>query len=103
LKFGGDHSTVIGGRKGKRILLEISKSERVKRVIPGIIKVGMSPGGFRAKFLRPDERGNLRLLLREGSTVQEIFIVTKASNKSEGQEIAEELERKFQKILGGRD
>jgi hypothetical protein len=99
VKFGGDHTTVIGGRRGRKILIEISRSDRVKRVIPGIIKVGMSPGGFKAKFLRPDHRGNLRLLLREGSTVQEIFIITKASNKAEGREIAKELERRFQKIL----
>lgn len=92
-KFGGDHTTIIGGRKGRRIVLEISRSEFVKKVVPGIIKVGMSPGGFRAKFLRPDEKGNLRLLLREGSTVQEVFIVTKASNKYEGFEIAKELEK----------
>ncbi|MBO8182698.1 MAG: DUF2103 domain-containing protein [Archaeoglobus sp.] len=97
-KFGGDHSTIIGGRKGRKIVLEISRSELVKKVVPGIIKVGMSPGGFKAKFLRPDERGNLRLLLREGSTVQEVFIVTKASNSLEGLEIARELEKILVKV-----
>ncbi len=92
-KFGGDHTTIIGGRKGRKIVMEIGRSEYVKKIIPGIIKVGMSPGGFKAKFLRPDSRGNLRLLLREGSTVQEIFIVTKATTYSEGLEIAKELEK----------
>jgi hypothetical protein len=92
--FGGDHTTIIGGRKGKKLVLRISGDEDVKKVIPGVIKVGMSPGvGFRAKFLRPDERGNLRLLLREGSTVQEIFIVTKASSFSEGEKISKKLEK----------
>ncbi len=92
-KFGGNHTTIIGGRKGRKIVMEIGRSKLVKKVIPGIIKVGMSPGGFKAKFLRPDSRGNLRLLLREGSTVQEIFIVTKASTHSEGLEIVKELEK----------
>jgi hypothetical protein len=100
-KFGGDHTTVIGGRRGRKIVLEISRSEFVKKVVPGVIRVGMSPGGFKAKFLRPDERGNLRLLLREGSTVQEVFIVTKASNSFEGMKIARELEKIVVKV-GGR-
>ena len=94
MKFGGNHTTIIGGRKGRKIVMEIGRSEMVKKVIPGIIKVGMSPGsGFRVKFLRPDNRGNLRLLLREGSTVQEVFVVTRASTHSEGLEIAKELEK----------
>ncbi|AGK61977.1 hypothetical protein Asulf_02012 [Archaeoglobus sulfaticallidus PM70-1] len=93
-KLGGDHTTIIGGRRGRKIVAKISTSEKVKRIVPGIIKVGMSSGGgFRAKFLRPDERGNLRLLLREGSTVQEIFIVTTAKNFKEGSDIIKELER----------
>jgi hypothetical protein len=93
-KLGGDHTTIIGGRKGRRLIQRIASEEEIKKIIPGIIKVGMSPkGGLRAKFLRPDERGNLRLLLREGSSVQEIFIVTKASSFKEGEEIAKKLEK----------
>ena len=95
-KIGGNHTTIIGGRRGRKLVLEIAKNEMVKKIIPGIIKVSMSPGvGFRAKILRPDSRGNLRLLLREGSTVQEIFIVTRASTYNEGLGLARDLEKSF--------
>ena len=88
-KIQGAHSTIIGGREGMRYVRMIASSEYVKKVIPGVIeaKGSATGGGVRFKLTRCDERGNIRGLLIDGATVQEIHIVTTARNKEEGEEI----------------
>ncbi len=88
-KIQGAHSTIIGGREGMRFIRIIASSEYVKKVIPGVIEAKGSAvgGGVRFKLTRCDERGNIRGLLIDGATVQEIHIVTTARNKEEGEEI----------------
>lgn len=91
-KVSGKHYTVIGGRSGQRILREIGGSAYVKKIVPGPIEVSRkSQGGFSFKIQKPDHRGNLRLRLREGSTVQEIRLVTTAYDESSAQKVVDDL------------
>lgn len=93
-KLGGAHTTVIGGRAGKKILRTISRHPDVKRIIPSVITVrGKSAAGgtMCAKVLRPDNRGNLRLLLSQGTSSQEIRIITSVGNIGEGERVMMEL------------
>ncbi len=86
-KVHGAHSTIIGGRDGLKFIHKIASSEFVKKVVPGVIEAKGSAlgGGVRFKLTRCDERGNIRGLLIDGATVQEIHIVTTARNKEEGE------------------
>ncbi len=86
-KIHGAHSTVIGGREGMKFLQRIARSEFVKKIIPGVIEAKGTAvgGGVRFKLTRCDDRGNIRALLIDGSSVQEIHIVTTARNKEEGE------------------
>ncbi|MDR2943986.1 MAG: DUF2103 domain-containing protein [Methanosarcinales archaeon] len=91
-KRGGIHTTLIGERKGRKIASLVSSHEAVKKIIPGIIQSkGPSGGSFRAKVLRPDARGNLRLLFTQGTSYQEIILVTTASGLEEGETLLDEL------------
>ncbi|WP_440952355.1 DUF2103 domain-containing protein [Methanococcoides sp. FTZ1] len=93
-KLHGAHTTVIGERQGKKVLGIISQHEEVKSIIPSVITVKgkSSPGGnLTAKVLRPDERGNLRMLLSHGTSSQEIRIVTTVATHDEGERVMEEL------------
>ncbi len=94
-KLGGSHSTIIGGRRGRELLLRVAALPYVKRVIPGRIgaKGSRGGGGVRLKVTRTDERGNLKLLLSEGAATQEIFLVTTARSAREGRLIARLVER----------
>ncbi|MET1124807.1 MAG: DUF2103 domain-containing protein [Archaeoglobaceae archaeon] len=93
-KIQGSHSTVIGGREGYELLLKLAASPYVKKVVPGVIEVGGGGGGVRLKLTRCDERGNIKALLIEGSTVQRIHVITTAGSKEEGEEVL--------KILSGK-
>lgn len=88
-KIHGSHSTIIGGREGFNFLLTIARSPYVKKIVPGVIEGNAtSPGGgVRIKLTRSDERGNIRALLIDGSSVQQIYVITTASNREEGEEI----------------
>lgn len=92
-KIGGSHSTVIGDRTGQRVLRLFTEHPHVKRVIPGPIEAGGggSRGGIRAKVTRADAGGNLRALLRHGSSVQEVRLVTTAGTREDGERIADQL------------
>ncbi|MBP2029423.1 hypothetical protein J2755_000343 [Methanohalophilus levihalophilus] len=93
-KLGGSHTTVIGGRSGKKILRTVSQHPNVKRIIPSVISVrgkSASGGSLSAKILRPDSRGNLRLLLSQGTSSQEIRLVTNIGDFEEGEKLMEEL------------
>ncbi|AOW80660.1 metal-binding protein [Halodesulfurarchaeum formicicum] len=92
-KIGGSHSTVIGGRDGQRAIETIAGHPNVKKVVPGPIDAGGSGSrtGTRAKVSRSDENGNLRLVLRDGSSVQENRVVTTARDRETGERVREDL------------
>lgn len=91
-KLRGSHSTIVGGRTGRSAALAIADHPHVKAVIPGPIEAGGRSGrGATAKVTRADDGGNLRLLLRDGSTVQEVRVVTTAMNRDLGERIRADL------------
>ncbi|WNY26080.1 DUF2103 domain-containing protein [Methanolapillus millepedarum] len=99
-KMGGIHTTIIGERAGRKIVLLVAAHPQVKKIIPGMIKVkGPSGGNLRAKVLRPDNRGNLRLLLSQGTSVQEIQVVTTAADFESGEVVLNELNEMIEKEL----
>jgi hypothetical protein len=92
-KIGGAHSTLIGGRAGEELLREIAGHAHVKKIIPGPIESGGSgtDRGVTAKATRADRNGNVRVLLRDGSSVQENRIVTTAKDREAGERVRGEL------------
>jgi hypothetical protein len=91
-KLGGVHTTIIGGRAGKKLIKLVSQHSEVKKVIPAVISVkGVAGGSLTGKVLRADSRGNLRLLLSEGRSFQEIRLVTTVGTAEEGDRIMNEL------------
>jgi len=92
-KIGGSHSTLVGGRAGQRAVQTVAGHPHVKKVIPGPIDAGGtgSRTGLRAKVTRADGNGNVRLLLRDGSSVQENRIVTTAMNRETGERVRDDL------------
>ncbi len=91
-KIGGSHSTIIGGREGYSLVMKLASSPFVKKVVPGVIEnKGTSQGGVRLKLTRCDEKGNIRALLIHGAAVQQIYVITTASNREEGEVVLREL------------
>ncbi|MES3517514.1 MAG: DUF2103 domain-containing protein [Natronomonas sp.] len=92
-KLGGSHSTLIGDRDGQKALSVVAEHPHVKKVIPGPIDAGGSGSrtGVRAKATRADDTGNVRLLIRDGSSVQENRIVTTAGNRKQGEVVRADL------------
>ncbi|WP_248515554.1 DUF2103 domain-containing protein [Salinarchaeum laminariae] len=92
-KIGGSHSTLIGGREGMRAIRTVAGHPHVKKVIPGPINAGGkgSQSGLRAKATRADAGGNVRMLLRDGSSVQENRVVTTAREADGGELIREDI------------
>lgn len=91
-KLGGAHTTIIGGRAGKKLVKLVSQHPDVKKVIPSVISVkGIAGGSLTGKVLRADARGNLRLLLSEGRSIQEVRLVTTVGTTEEGDRIMNEL------------
>ncbi len=87
-KIHGSHSTIIGGREGYGMLLKLASSPYVKKIVPGVIEnKGTSGGGVRFKMTRSDEKGNVKALLIDGATVQQIHVITTASSREEGEEL----------------
>ncbi|WP_254543257.1 DUF2103 domain-containing protein [Halomarina pelagica] len=93
-KLGGSHSTLIGGRAGRRAVETIAAHPHVKKLIPGPIDAGGSGSrsGVRAKATRADENGNVRMLLRDGSSVQENRVVTTAYDRETGERVRADLD-----------
>ncbi|PSQ14412.1 metal-binding protein, partial [Halobacteriales archaeon QS_8_69_73] len=85
-KLGGSHSTLIGGRDGQAALEAVADHPHVKKIVPGPIDAGGSGSqtGIRAKATRADGTGNVRLLVRDGSSVQENRVVTTAGDRKLG-------------------
>lgn len=91
-KLGGAHTTIIGGRAGKKLIKLVSQHPEIKRVIPSVISVkGIAGGSLTGKVLRADSRGNLRLLISEGRSFQEVRLVTTVGTAEEGDRIMNEL------------
>lgn len=92
-KLGGAHSTLIGGRTGREALEVVAAHPNVKKIVPGPIDAGGSGSrnGVVAKATRADENGNVRLLLRDGSSVQENRIVTTAGERERGELVRSDL------------
>jgi hypothetical protein len=92
-KIGGSHTTLIGGRDGMSAITTVAEHGHVKKIIPGPIDASGkgSQDGFAAKVTRSDTNGNLRLLLRDGSSVQENRIVTTANDRKTGERVREKL------------
>lgn len=91
-KLRGSHSTLVGGRTGRRAVLLVAGHPHVKAIIPGPIETGGRPGrGATAKVTRADDGGNVRLLLRDGSTVQENRVVTTAMDRDLGERVRADL------------
>ena len=92
-KIGGSHSTLIGDRAGRTVIQTVAGHPHVKKIIPGPIDAGGSGSrtGVRAKATRADENGNVRLLLRDGSSVQENRVVTTAMDRETGERVREDL------------
>jgi hypothetical protein len=92
-KIGGRHSTLIGGRDGRKAIQTVAGHPHVKKVVPGPIDAGGngSQSGVRAKATRSDENGNVRLLVRNGSSVQENRVVTTARDRDTGERVREDL------------
>lgn len=92
-KVGGSHTTVIGGRNGQNTIHEIASVPYVKKVIPGPIDGGGSSGnGFRVDSKRVENNGNLRVLIKNGGTIQTVRVVTTASSKSQGEIVKHQLD-----------
>ena len=92
-KIGGSHSTLIGDRKGRKAVQTVAEHPHVKKIVPGPIDAGGtgSRTGLRAKATRAGTNGNVRLLLRDGSSVQENRIVTTAMDRETGERVREDL------------
>ncbi|MFC7131847.1 MULTISPECIES: DUF2103 domain-containing protein [Salinibaculum] len=92
-KLGGTHSTLIGGRKGRKALQVVAGHPHVKKIVPGPIDAGGSGSrtGLRAKATRADDNGNVRLLVRDGSSVQENRVVTTARDRELGEHVRADL------------
>jgi len=92
-KLGGSHSTLVGGRTGMRAIRTVAAYPHVKKVIPGPIDASGrgSQAAIAAKVTRADANGNVRLLVRDGSSVQENRIVTTASDRDTGERVREDL------------
>ncbi|QCC51547.1 DUF2103 domain-containing protein [Halapricum salinum] len=92
-KLGGSHSTLIGGRDGQRAIYTVAGHPHVKKVIPGPIDAGGggSRTGVRAKATRAGDDGNVRLLIRDGSSVQENRVVTTAGERELGEHVRADL------------
>lgn len=94
-KIGGKHTTIIGEKKGLEIILKIASIPYVKKIIPGRIhaKGSKGGGGIRVKISRIDDKGNIKVILSEGQTNQDIYIITTASTFEEGKIIAEYIRK----------
>lgn len=100
-KLGGSHTTIIGGRIGEKAVRTVASHLSVKRIVPSVINVrGPAGGRITAKILRPDARGNLRLLIQAGSASQELQVVTTLQSFEEGESLQDELNAMLKEALG---
>jgi len=79
--------------QGGKAVSTVAQHPHVKKIVPGPIDAGGtgSRTGLRAKATRAGTNGNIRLLLRDGSSVQENRIVTTAMDRETGERVREDL------------
>ena len=100
-KLGGAHTTIIGGRTGRKVAEIVARHPMVKRIIPSVISVKGAAGGKTvAKVLRSDARGNLRLLISSGTSAQELRIITTAGDFLAGESMRCELNEMLSEARG---
>lgn len=98
-KISGRHSTLIGESVGRAALKNVAQHPHVKKIVPGPISSGgRSRGGFDAKTTRADSNGNLRLLLRHGSAVQENRVITTARDRESGERVGREVNEALEEL-----
>lgn len=92
-KLGGRHTSLIGDRHGERVVAILADNPHVKKIVPGPIEAGGqgSRTGVQASVTRATPDGNLRVLLRDGGSVQTIRVVTTAADMTTGERIAAQL------------
>ena len=97
-KIGGSHSTIIGDRAGRNAISIVADHPHIKKIIPGPIDAGGkgSQSSLRAKITRADHNGNVRMLLRDGSSVQENRLVTTAPDLETGERVRADLNEAFE-------
>ena len=101
-KLGGAHTTIIGGRTGRKVAEIVARHPMVKRIIPSVISVKGAAGGKTvAKVLRSDARGNLRLLISSGTSAQELRIITTAGDFPAGESLRCELNGMLSEAMDG--
>ena len=71
-KIKKEHHIVEGGEE---ILKKLEKFESVKAIIPGRIYRNQKGKGRKGLFLKYETPSGWKLLLKNGSTVQEVFVV----------------------------
>ena len=99
-KLGGTHTTIIGGRTGKKAVEIVARHHNVKRIIPSVISVkGFAGGRTIAKVLRSDARGNLRLLISSGTSAQELRIITTVGDFLAGETLRRELNEMLSEVM----
>lgn len=100
-KLGGAHTTIVGGRTGKKAAEIVARHPMVKRIIPSVISVkGAAGGKTTAKVLRSDARGNLRLLISSGTSAQELRIITTVGDFLAGESLRCELNETLSGAMG---
>ena len=80
-------------KKRLDVVRNLGLRPHVKKIVPGPIDAGGtgSRTGLRAKATRAGTNGNVRLLLRDGSSVQENRIVTTAMDRETGERVRADL------------
>ena len=88
-----DPIEAVRERRGEPALETVADHPHVKKIIPGPIDAGGSGSrtGVRAKATRADGTGNVRLLVRDGSSVQENRVVTTAGDRKLGEHVRADL------------
>ncbi|MCK4811243.1 MAG: DUF2103 domain-containing protein [Methanosarcinales archaeon] len=100
-KLGGAHTTIVGGRTGKKAAEIVARHPMVKRIIPSVISVKEAAGGkTTAKVLRSDAMGNLHLLISSGTSAQELRIITTVGDFPAGESLRCELNEMLSEAMG---
>ena len=63
-------------------LLELSKAECIQTITPGVIKKTKGRSEYLTIKVSTSIKGGYKLLARKGSTVQEVFVVTKVTEEN---------------------
>ena len=81
-KIKKEHHIIEGGEE---ILKKLARLESVKSIIPGRIYRNQKGKGQKGLFLKYETPSGWKLLLKNGSTVQEIFVVVEDKELFKGE------------------